>query len=640
MLPSSVCLLVATSIILTVGTVAGASPNFWPRYGGRRHVEVLDGQWKYGLNLDPNFDSTSAIFDPRKALTPNSTTVPSSMDAAPPGVPGPRGVAMYRRSFLQHGKVRLQFMGCSFYCRIFVDGKEVGEHRAGGFSPWFLDLDPPKQASGSQGRERELFVLADNRFNATTAPTHVGGDFWFYGGLVRSVILHDLPDSEDEIWVWRAHILPRQTEFGVVDINILFTDASFEGPVECELKFDDSKDSIAVKALVKKGSAQLRGLKVPNPRQWSLTDPQLHTLRVTVHGGSVTERFGLRSWGKDENLGRTTLNGQVVKLHGWNHHTQWIDTGASPTDEQLDKDMELLLKGNANYVRGAHYPQDQRWLDRLDEKGFAMWEETLGPNVKLENMEDWGHFMRYQLQQIDEMLEASMNHPSIMVWGFFNEGASNEKRACPAYEACAKRIAAKDSTRFTTYASNKFENDACLSTVSQISFNGYPGWYTDLMPGGPVDWWTREFEWIAKNYPKVPIFVSETGAGGIFEWKDNATSVKWGLKFQEKLIEVDVKLALENELVSGITLWHFFDFKGDDAAQKCGPCKYVPNVSPPLCSWYNMTGQCGWRPGGLNHKGVLDTYRRPKPSFYSVAALYGHEKSKTSSAPAFNEMVI
>ena len=80
------------------------------------------------------------------------------------------------------------------------------------------------------------------------------------------------------------------------------------------------------------------------------------------------ERFALRWWDKDAN-GRLTLNGDVIKLHGWNHHTQWPDTGAAPTDAQLDADLALLLKAGTNYVRGAHYPQDQRWLDRLDEAG-------------------------------------------------------------------------------------------------------------------------------------------------------------------------------------------------------------------------------------------------------------------------------
>lgn len=37
--------------------------------------------------------------------------------------------------------------------------------------------------------------------------------------------------------------------------------------------------------------------------------------------------------------------------------------------------------------RGAHYPQSQSWLDRLDEAGMVIWEETLGPGVSLKNIQ-------------------------------------------------------------------------------------------------------------------------------------------------------------------------------------------------------------------------------------------------------------
>ena len=67
---------------------------------------------------------------------------------------------------------------------------------------------------------------------------------------------------------------------------------------------------------------------------------------------------------------------------------------ASPTDEQMDADIALLKKGNANYVRGAHYPHDPRMIDRFDEAGILFWSETLGPSVSLENMQDWDFFVR------------------------------------------------------------------------------------------------------------------------------------------------------------------------------------------------------------------------------------------------------
>ena len=104
----------------------------WPQYGGQREVEVLDGNWLFGFNASNNFDAMARSFDPKAVSLTEGALVPSSVDAMPPGIQGRRGVAFYQTSFQQRGLARLQFMACSFYCRVFVDGEEVGEHLAGG----------------------------------------------------------------------------------------------------------------------------------------------------------------------------------------------------------------------------------------------------------------------------------------------------------------------------------------------------------------------------------------------------------------------------------------------------------------------------------------------------------------------------
>ena len=53
------------------------------------------------------------------------------------------------------------------------------------------------------------------------------------------------------------------------------------------------------------------------------------------------------------------------------------------------------MKGNANYVRGAHYPHDPRVIDRFDEAGIVFWSETIGPGVSVQNTMDWDFFMKY-----------------------------------------------------------------------------------------------------------------------------------------------------------------------------------------------------------------------------------------------------
>ena len=141
-----------------------------------------------------------------------------------------------------------------------------------------------------------------------------------------------------------------------------------------------------------------------------------------------------------------------------------------------------------------------------------------------------------------------------------------------------------------------------------------------------------------------PFTISETGAGGIYEWSENKTGpdgkdAKWTLKYQAEVIAQDVDVALANDNISGIALWHFYDFKVDN----CGatwPCKHgagqengthcpydhappetlaaLASEGAPNCSAYVVNG----RPGGENHKGSLDFWRRPKPAFYETAAKY------------------
>tara|TARA_B100000768_G_scaffold15255_1_gene14215 strand:- start:34 stop:1101 length:1068 start_codon:yes stop_codon:yes gene_type:complete len=327
---------------------SAAEPRFWPKYVDSHRATLLDGEWSYGLHhgmmpARPELDLSSSTW------TPNTTAVPSCIDPEPPGYLGPRATAVYRTTFQQTSDhARLWFGACSFYCRVWVDSKEVGEHRAGGYVPFFLDLPPSNHSS-----TRTLTVLADNRFHENTAPLHTGGDFWHYGGLMRSVVLHELPDA---IAVWRAYILP-WADLRTVNVTVVLADKNFSGAYNCTLAFDNGT-STDVSAIAKAGTFTLAGLEVPQPRRWTTTDPQLHTLTVKgAGGGGVVERFGLRSWSVDKTSARLTLNGHVIKLHGWNHHTQWPGTGSAPTDAQLDADLALLQDASANFVRGAHYPQ-------------------------------------------------------------------------------------------------------------------------------------------------------------------------------------------------------------------------------------------------------------------------------------------
>ena len=210
------------------------------------------------------------------------------------------------------------------------------------------------------------------------------------------------------------------------------------------------------------------------------------------------------------------------------------------------------------------------------------------------------------------MLDSALNHAAILTWGWFNEGPSDKEEACPAYAENAARAAKRDPSRFGTWASNRGLNDVCLEHASLVSFNSYPGWYGGVGDlDDPKRTWDKNADGVASGTTKSgkaatlgkPFVISETGAGGIFEWDANATDAKWTLKYQTEIIGRDVDVALANEHVSGLTLWHFFDFKVNncqlDAGSGAAVCSGVENNThcaydhPPPTTFKELREQVG-----------------------------------------------
>ena len=47
-------------------------------------------------------------------------------------------------------------------------------------------------------------------------------------------------------------------------------------------------------------------------------------------------------------------------------------------------------------------------------------EETMAADGStVSNLTDWAGFMKYELQQLDEMMDQSLNHPAVMTWAWF-----------------------------------------------------------------------------------------------------------------------------------------------------------------------------------------------------------------------------
>lgn len=165
------------------------------------------------------------------------------------------------------------------------------------------------------------------------------------GGITRNVIVHELPAS---LYMKQIETTVQGLRPGSIDARVVFagvTQQASSHKVMLSHSFDHGPASKAVEFSMVDGVVELRGLLVPNATLWTLEQPNLHTLTISLGAAvdspqdQIVVRFGLRLLGTEN--GRITLNGQRVKLVGYNRHTMYPDTGSALTLQQVSCSGEL-----------------------------------------------------------------------------------------------------------------------------------------------------------------------------------------------------------------------------------------------------------------------------------------------------------
>jgi beta-glucuronidase len=286
----------------------------WPRYDSRV-ITVLNGTWSFGFadagTLDPAAVPYAAI------TTPNTTTVPGSFDVAPMGISGPIGTAFFRavHACTPGAVALLKFGAVNHYARVFVDGAVVGNHTAGPYTPFELLAG----ACGAHGT-RELLVVANNERNATLSPTYTGGDFYFYSGIIRPVIVTELPASP----YWIASVGPLTVDYtrGLIDIRVAVGGDPSTPSVHLAFAFNGGALGNASEYAVVGGVAVIPSIAVPGFALWTPgadNTRALFTLTVQDRASqdTVTVRSAVRQVGIDAASARITINGASPKLLGF-----------------------------------------------------------------------------------------------------------------------------------------------------------------------------------------------------------------------------------------------------------------------------------------------------------------------------------
>ena len=159
------------------------------------------------------------------------------------------------------------------------------------------------------------------------------------------------------------------------------------------------------------------------------------------------------------------LNGQPIKLKGVNRHENNTQLGHTVSREQMEHEVFLMKRGNINHVRNCHYPDAPYWYYLCDKYGIYLEDEA---NVESheyyygkQSLSHVPEFRNAHIARNMEMVHATVNHPSVVIWSLGNEAGPGK-----TFVDCYNAIKAYDTSRPVQYERN--------NAIVDMGSNQYP----------------------------------------------------------------------------------------------------------------------------------------------------------------------
>lgn len=527
-----------------------------------------------------------------------------------------RGIGWYKKKLTvkpewKNKKISVYFEGANQETTVYLNGKKVGSH-IGGYTAFTIPLNHLK-LNGTD----EITVKVDNSFNENIAP--LTADFTFFGGMYRNVSLvvlnpihfEDNQYASKGVYV-HANNVSKTTAEVIVNGNLINSSANAELTILTTLTDATGKKVNEAKTLVRSTLNKLipftlSVLKVNNPILWSPENPYLYlaTTQLVDKKGKVLDEiktnFGLRFFSFDAEKG-FFLNGMPYKLIGASRHQDFAGMGNAVPSALQVKDIELLKDMGGNFLRVAHYPQDQAVLDACDRMGILASVEIPIVNEITETEAFYRNCKNMQL----EMIKQNYNHPSIIIWAYMNEVLlrmkfTKDPLRKEKYVANIATLAQEledltrttDPTRYTMMSNHGdvtgYTKAGLVKIPMLVGWNLYQGWY-----GGKSEDFGPNLDKIHQQMPDKPILVTEFGADidpriHAFSPIKFDKSLEYGMLYHQ----IYIAAILKRPFVAGAAVWNLSDFNSETRDET------MPHI---------------------NNKGLLTLDRQPKNTYYLYKA--------------------
>ena len=420
----------------------------------------LNGWWSYAVT--PKDAAEPARWDGR-------ILVPFPIESQLSGVrravePGER--LWYRRTFAaprlpRGGRLLLHFGAVDWEATVSVNGHEVGVHR-GGYDPFTVDITDVLRPGAAQSLVVSVWDPTDSGPQPRGKQVLHPHGIWYTAvtGIWQTVWLEPVPAT----YVAGLVITP-DVAGGVVRVSASVAGAA--GPVTVHATALDGRTAVA-EASGPADSALT--LAIPHARLWAPGSPFLYGLRVRIStGDAVRSYFGMRSIavGPDgAGVNRLLLNGRPLFEFGTLDQGWWPGgLYTAPTEAARRFDLVTLRRLGFNLIRKHVKVEPERWYYDCDSLGILVWQDMpSGDNGGAAGQAEYG-------AELERVVDALRDHPSIVMWVPFNEGWGEHDVA--HYVAW---IQAHDPSRLVDDASGW--TDERVGDVSDV--HDYPG------PGMPA----------------------------------------------------------------------------------------------------------------------------------------------------------
>jgi beta-galactosidase len=363
------------------------------------------------------------------------------------------GWGWYRKHFsvnreYSDRKIFIEFEGVQKFCRVWLNGKFLGEHK-GGYGSFDFDLTQYVKP----GEDNILAVAVNNRQkDEYKIPPMAAGKFDVYGGIYRDVKLV----LTDKMYIPMQGSAIHEGGTFVTTPKVAEKEATARVRTWVKNDYPEKKSCTLISAIIDTVGNVFQVTKtsvdinpgdvfgfdqtfkpVKNPHLWSTDDPYLYSVKTQVMDGKTivdeySSPLGFRRYRWNYNDNSLVLNNKKVILHGGIRHQDYPWLGDAIPKWLTETDLtDMAVNLNFNFLRTANYPNDKYVYDLADKFGIVVAGEV--PNIG-----DQDFSPEVQEQQMKEMIRRDRNHPGIMFWVMGEE---------TNHPADSKYAIAEDTTR-------------------------------------------------------------------------------------------------------------------------------------------------------------------------------------------------